>query len=87
MEALFFLIPRAACLYAGAHQPPSFKSDPGAFYTYHISISITTPVVSALKNYFRVPGNILNRFWIQVAVSEVKRPLRGRFGSEAVIKL
>ena len=31
------------------------------------------------------PTCILNHFWIQVAVSEVKRPLRNRFGSETVI--
>jgi hypothetical protein len=39
-----------------------------------IHISITTPVVSALKNYYiqkflEVPADILNHFWIQVAVS------------------
>jgi hypothetical protein len=30
----------------------------------------------------RSPNGFLNYFWIQVAVSEVKRPLRNRFGSE-----
>jgi hypothetical protein len=30
--------------------------------------------------------DILKHFWIQVAVSEVKRPLRNRFGSETVKK-
>jgi hypothetical protein len=50
------------------------------------------PVVSALKNYYmqgflevEVPADILSRFcWIQVAVLEVKRPLRNRSGSDAV---
>jgi hypothetical protein len=47
-------------------------------------VSITTPVVSALK---KVPADILNHFWIQVAVSELKRTLRHRFGSETVTSL
>jgi hypothetical protein len=34
-----------------------------------------------------VPTDVLNHFWIQVAVSEVKGPLRNRFGSEAVTHL
>ena len=55
-------------------------------------ISITTPVVSALKNYYiqsflEIPTGVLNHFWIQVAVLEVKRPLRNRFGSETVTNL
>jgi hypothetical protein len=37
-----------------------------------MGVSITTPVVSALKNYYiqsslEVPADILNHFWIQVA--------------------
>ena len=58
---------------------------------HFIHISITTPVVSALKNYdyawsfLEVPADILNHFWVQVAVSEVKRPLHNRFGSGKVI--
>ena len=48
------------------------------------AITITTPVVSALKNYYiqsflEAPADFLNHLWIQVAVSEVKRPLRNRF--------
>ena len=63
---------------------PLFRVRPPGYFTH---ISITTPIVSALKNYYRwgfleVPTDILNNFWIQVAVSEVKRPLHGRFGSE-----
>jgi hypothetical protein len=55
--------------------------------SYVTHISITTPIVSALKNYYRwnlleVPTDFLNHFWIQVTVSEVKQPLHGRFGSE-----
>jgi hypothetical protein len=42
-----------------------------------IHIYITTPIVSALKNYYRlsfleVPTDILNHFWIQVTVSLLK---------------
>jgi hypothetical protein len=53
---------------------------PGVFYCTHVPI--TTPVVSALalKNYY-------THFRIQVAVSEVKRPLRSRSGSETVTNL
>jgi hypothetical protein len=66
------------------------SSAPGVFYTY--CISITTPIVSALKNYYRqgfleVPTDFLSHFWIQVAVSEFKRPLRNRFGIETVTNL
>ena len=47
---------------------------------YFIHIYITTPIASALKNYYRqnfleVPTGILNHFWIQVTVSLLKRPL------------
>ena len=31
-----------------------------------------------------VPAGVLNHVWIQVVVSEVKRPSRNRFGSETV---
>ena len=59
---------------------------------YFIHISITTPIVSALKNYYRqgfleAPTDVLSHFWIQVAVSELKRPLRNRFGIETVTNL
>jgi hypothetical protein len=65
-------------------------------------ISITTPIAFALENYYiwsflGVPADILNHFWIQVAVlllklppggcSEVKRPLRNRFGSATISNL
>jgi hypothetical protein len=50
---------------------------------YFIQISITTPVVSALKNcymssFLEVPSDILYHFWIQVADLPLKPP-RGRF--------
>jgi hypothetical protein len=59
---------------------------------YFVHVSITTPVVSALKNYYiqsflEVPTGFFKYFWIQVAVSEVKRPLRNRFGTETVTNL
>jgi hypothetical protein len=56
-----------------------FKLRPWEYFAH---VSIITPVVSALKNYsiksfLGVPADIdiLSRFWIQVAVSEVKWPL------------
>jgi hypothetical protein len=53
---------------------------------YFTHVSITTPVVSASKNYYiesflEVPTDFV------AAVSEVKPPLRNRFGSETVINL
>jgi hypothetical protein len=56
---------------------PVFQVGPPGYF---IHVSITTPIVTALKNY-------LKYFWIQVAVSEVKRQLRNRFGSETVTNL
>jgi hypothetical protein len=43
---------------------------------YFIHVSITTPIVSALKMYYtqsflEFPTDILNRFWIQIAASYV----------------
>ena len=76
------------------HTPMAFIQDRPLGYFTHVSI--TTPVVqyaviSALKNYhtqgfLEVPADILKHFWIQVAVSEMKRPLRAssRFGSGAL---
>jgi hypothetical protein len=51
---------------------------------YFTNVSITTPIVSALKNYYRysfleAPTDILNHFWIQVAVSLLKPPHGGFF--------
>ena len=40
---------------------------------------LEAPVPTGIMQY-----KILNHFWIQVAVSEVKRPLRNCFGSETV---
>jgi hypothetical protein len=56
---------------------------------YFTNVSITTPIVSALKNYYRlgfleVPTDILNHFWIQVAVSHLKPP-HGGFRSETAV--
>jgi hypothetical protein len=56
---------------------------------HFIHISITTPVVSALKNYYiesflEAPADILNHFWIQVAVSLLKSP-HGGFRSETAV--
>jgi hypothetical protein len=51
---------------------------------YFIHISITTPHRHRLEKLLyielsiEVPTDILNHFWIQVLVSEVKRPLRNR---------
>jgi hypothetical protein len=60
-------------------------------YFKHISITITTPIVPALKNYYtgiwsflEVPTDFLNHFWIQVVVSLPKLP-NGGFGSETAV--
>jgi hypothetical protein len=68
---------------------PLFQVGPPGYFTHN---SITTPIATALKNYYRysfleVPTDLLKHFWIQVAVSEVKRSLRNRFGSETVTNL
>ena len=52
------------------------RPNPGVFYTHFYTVNMT--VVSALKNchiwsFPEVPMDFLNHFWIQVAVSEVKR--------------
>jgi hypothetical protein len=56
---------------------------------YFVNVSIATPVVSALKNYYtqiflEVPADILNHFWIQIAVSILKPP-HGGFRSETAV--
>jgi hypothetical protein len=58
---------------------------PGVF----THISITTPVVSALKNYYiqsflEAPMDFLKYFWIQVAVALLKPP-HGGFRSETAV--
>jgi hypothetical protein len=66
--------------------PPNSSEPPGCF----IHISITTPIVSALKNYYiesflEVPADIiLNHFWIHVTVSLLKPP-HGRFRIETAV--
>jgi hypothetical protein len=64
--------------------------------TLYIHISITTPIAPALKNYHTAPGafyciieaeaptDILNHFWIQVAISEAKRD--GRYVTVLVLE-
>ena len=56
-----------------------------------IHISITTTIASALKTIvhrdflkFKLKTNILNHFWIQVAISLLK-PTRGGFRIETVV--
>jgi hypothetical protein len=56
---------------------------------YFAHISITTPIVTALKNYYvqsflEAPADILKHFWIQVAVSLLK-PTYGSFRSETAV--
>jgi hypothetical protein len=65
------------------------KVDPLAL-GHFINVSITTPVVSALENYYiqsllEVPADICNHLWIQVAVSLLKMP-HGGFRSETAVK-
>jgi hypothetical protein len=54
---------------------------------YFVHIAITTPIASALKNFYRSPSGYFKPLPDQVAVSELKWPLRNRFGSETVINL
>ena len=72
------------------YQPPSFELDPRP-PGYLTRISITTPIASALKSHYiqgflEVSADFFKYLWIQVAVSvsEVKRPLRNRFGNGTV---
>jgi hypothetical protein len=54
---------------------------------YFTNMSITTPIVSALKktkSFLEVPTDILNHFWIQVADSLLKPP-HGSFRSETAV--
>jgi hypothetical protein len=62
---------------------------------------MTTPIAPALKNFQKrndhlgpevfpeAPADILNHFWVKVAVSllKLKPPLRNRFGIETVTNL
>jgi hypothetical protein len=51
-----------------------------------IQFFLTTPVASALKNYC-VQGVLLDPGGGFISVSELKRPSRNRFRSEAAINL
>jgi hypothetical protein len=58
---------------------------------YFIHISITTSIVSALKNYYiqsflEVPTDFFKYFWIQVAVPLLKPPHSGFRSATAVTK-
>ena len=70
------------------YQCRSFKFAPGVFYTSFYNHAHRLRLEKLLyKSFLEVPTDMLNHFWIQVAVSEVKRPLRNRFGSETVTDL
>jgi hypothetical protein len=62
---------------------------PGVFYTYFYDHAHRLRLEKLLcLELPRSPnGFFFKYFWIQVAVLEVKRPLRNRFGSETVTKL
>jgi hypothetical protein len=67
------------------HDPPGIN-EAGHF----LHAPITTLIAPAFKNFciwsfLEAPTDFCNHFWIQVAASLLKRPLRNRFGSEAVI--
>jgi hypothetical protein len=56
---------------------------------YFVHVPMTTPIVSALKNYYisrflEGPTDFFNHFWIQVAVSLLKPP-HGGFRSETAV--
>jgi hypothetical protein len=77
------LIPPAAHI-----SPLISSSTPGVFYTYFYSHAHRLRLEKLLYlELSRSPKGFLKYFWIQVAVSEVKRPLRNRFGSETVTNL
>jgi hypothetical protein len=61
---------------------PSVAIVPGAPLGHFAHISTTTPVVSTFKNYciLEAPVDILNHFWIQVAVSLLKLRFQKRNG-------
>jgi hypothetical protein len=61
---------------------------PGVFYEYFYG-ALTTPVVSALKNYYiqgflKVPTDVLNHLWIQLEISLLKPP-HGGFRIETAV--
>jgi hypothetical protein len=61
------------------------SSTPGVFYTYFYNHAHRLRLEKLLYlELSRSPNGFFKYFWIQVAVSEVKRPLRNRFGSETV---
>jgi hypothetical protein len=63
---------------------------PGVFCTYFYNHARRLRLEKLLYtelSMIKVPADILNYFWIQVAVSEVKRPLRNRFKSKTVTNL
>jgi hypothetical protein len=67
---------------------PLFRFGPPGHFTH---VPSTTPVASALKNcyayelnFLEAPADFFTRFWVQVAVLEVKWPLRSHFGIETV---
>jgi hypothetical protein len=63
---------------------------PGVFYKYfynHAHRLRLEKLLLYIQSFLGVPTDFLNHFWIQVAVSEVKRPLRNRFGIETAKNL
>ena len=56
-------------------------------YVYNNARRLRLEKLLYLELFLEVPTDVLNHFWVQVAVSEAKRPLCSinRFGSEAVI--
>jgi hypothetical protein len=67
------------------YQWPRSKIEPPLFYTYFYNH--THRLRLDKQSFLEVPAGILNHFWIQVAVSEAKRPLRNCFRIEAVTNL
>jgi hypothetical protein len=73
-------------LYGSMAPAPLFQARPPGYFSH---VSITTPVVSALKNYYvwsflDVSTDILNHFWIQVALSLLKQT-HGGFRIETAV--
>jgi hypothetical protein len=57
-----------------AQDPAAYIQDRPLGYITNVPVSITTPIASIYVGLSRAPAGILNPFWIQVAVSEAKRP-------------
>jgi hypothetical protein len=75
--------------YVAGYVSPRLSSwTPRVFHTYFYNHARRPRLEKLLYlELSRSPNGFFNHFWIQVAFSEAKGPLRNRFGSEAVTNL